>query len=198
MIPDLHPQPRTVERPDLARSAAWSPGDYAVGDGRLEKWLIDQLMLSAMPVGEQLRILHDLTGILLKLRAARAAGAELAAAVRSGVPPDQTRDWRVIEVEGTFQVWRCGERAWAVQVWADADGAWRWKAGHSFRPFAACHARKNRGRTGDADYCLRYASVLEPRCLQHAERAFVRNLVGEDLVATQSAEAAAPLAEFSE
>lgn len=197
MIPDAHPVATAqVDRAALERTAIWSPAEYAVGDDRLEKWLVDQLLLSLLPMGEKLRVLGEMSGVLLRLRDARQRQTSLRVAVEEALPPGASRDWRIVEAGQTIQVWRCGERAWAVQLSADADGAWRWKAGHSFRPFAACHVPTRTTKKGG--YCLSFASVLEPRCLTHAAKSFVEDLRTEQLVAPLAGSSERPEAVESE
>ena len=189
MIPDAHPAATAqVDRAALERTAVWSPAEYEVGDDRLEKWLLDQLLLSLLPMGEKLRVLQEMGALLRAVRAAREDGASLRDAVARAAPEPSGRDWRVVAAGETSQIWRCGDRGWAVQLREDREEkAWRWKAGHSFRPLAACHVRTQK-KKGEEACCLSFASVLEPRCLTHADRAFVDDLKREQLAASALSE----------
>lgn len=183
MIPLHHPPATTASGVDESTSAAlWCPDEYGIDDDRLERWIIDQVQLSALTGRAQLRILGDLARVVGALRDAVERGVPLAEAVATATPAGDTRAWRSFAIGDAFQVWRQGRHGWALEVRAAADGTVRWRAGHSFRPFVSCHTRLEKG----IRHCLQYAAVMVPRCLKHADRAFLENLKRDGLVETSA------------
>ena len=172
MFPPSHPVQigaTTVTGPGT--KTTWSGSPARVGDGRLERWLLDQLLLAKMDLDQQLAMVADLCGVLGRVRQAAAGGLDLEQVCAKSTPEEP--GWRWFEVNGTFQIWRTGKQGFVLDLRPSGSGELCWSAGHNFQPTAACSACKKNNA----------AKALEPRCLTHVTPAFRQRLQDEGVVA---------------